>query len=67
MMKQYTKSVPSCVNCPNVLYAEPISLKTLGEYRCRATVYRNNVYRLIHIKGEGYIPYWCELPDVEQI
>jgi len=66
-MKQYLRFITSCTNCPNVMYTEPISLKSLGEYRCRATVYRNNVYRLIHIEGIEYMPDWCPLGDAEQI
>lgn len=63
-MKLYTKTIISCVDCPNALIVPPISSDILSEYerRCKAVIYRNSVYRLIHWH-EPCVPVWCPLGE----
>jgi len=66
-MKLYTKSITSCSDCPNMLRVPTISFDFLSrhERRCKAVVYRNSVYRLIHDSHEPYVPVWCPLAEAD--
>jgi len=69
MPKQYTKTVLSCTHCPNALMIPTISSDVLAghERRCKAVIYRNSVYRLIHHGHEPFLPPWCPLGEAETL
>jgi hypothetical protein len=68
MPKLYAKTITSCADCPNVLIVPTISSDILSwsERRCKAVIYRNSVYRLIHWHEPG-TPVWCPLKDAEPL
>lgn len=62
-MKQYTKLISKCEDCPNILRIPAISPNVIHEMRCRASRYRKNVYRLIHWDMVEGVPAWCLLDN----
>ena len=63
-MKQYTREVTCCRNCPNVLRWG----LTPEIYRCKAKTHRKHNYRIIHQENwNEAFPEWCPLKEIELI